>query len=568
MPLKLSSCSGAMDTDPVAQTLDFGDGMGSDGEPTEDSFGSSGLSSPSFTGFRSKADLDTSDKDASLDFWDPDLASPTPNPSPVKRSVRFAVSPEDESPNTSGSSGDCSPPHKSMQELRLLDTPRTPKTLLRSLSSSVRRARRITPTGPSKLFGLSTSEPRHRVMERPAANVNPFTPDNNMVTRATAKRRRQDSGMLSDVDEESDEENPTKKIALHDANVSRYNIEFHEVERIGSGEFGSVYKCINRLDGCLYAIKKSKKPVAGSTDEQNAIKEVYAHAVLGKHPHVVRYYSAWAEDDHMIIQNEYCNGGSLADDLTASPNHGRTFSECELKEVLVQVAQGLKYIHSQNLVHMDIKPSNIFVCRTTSIVDTCQDETCHINQKLDRGMHTTFKIGDLGHVTSTSHPKVEEGDCRYLANEILQEDFTNLTKADVFSLALTIYRIGSGGQLPKNGDDWHRIRQGYLPPLPQCSDEFNQLLRSMVHPDPNSRPSAVSITQHALLCPTAGKTKAQLHRELNEEKLKNEQLARQLEEVKHEHEDAHTLGNTRFRPIRKKTLVGKKFSRSLSVTIY
>ena len=41
---------------------------------------------------------------------------------------------------------------------------------------------------------------------------------------------------------------------------------------------------------------------------RNAMNEVYAHAVLGKHPHVVRYYSAWAEEDHMFIQNEYCNG--------------------------------------------------------------------------------------------------------------------------------------------------------------------------------------------------------------------------------------------------------------------
>ena len=38
------------------------------------------------------------------------------------------------------------------------------------------------------------------------------------------------------------------------------------------------------------------------------MREVYAHAVLGKNPHVVRYYSAWAEDGHMMIQNEYCEG--------------------------------------------------------------------------------------------------------------------------------------------------------------------------------------------------------------------------------------------------------------------
>lgn len=51
-----------------------------------------------------------------------------------------------------------------------------------------------------------------------------------------------------------------------------------------------------------------------------AWKEVCAQAVL-KHPNILQYYSAWAEDDHMYIQSEFCNGQLITTDAQMSSSH-------------------------------------------------------------------------------------------------------------------------------------------------------------------------------------------------------------------------------------------------------
>jgi len=74
---------------------------------------------------------------------------------------------------------------------------------------------------------------------------------------------------------------------LREINTSRYMEEFHEVCKIGSGEFGSVYDCVNRLDGCHYAIKKSRAPVAESIFEYDTYIYISYKSKLVFYPFVV-----------------------------------------------------------------------------------------------------------------------------------------------------------------------------------------------------------------------------------------------------------------------------------------
>ncbi|KAM6464788.1 wee1-like protein kinase [Liasis olivaceus] len=474
------------------------------------------------------------------------------------------------------------PPHKTFRKLRLFDTPHTPKSLLcraEGMGSSSAKLR-----GGSLFMNVGKLVKQECDMgQAPHVNINPFTPDSVFLQSSVGQCRRRkrthwndscDEDMeASDGELEDETVRPAKRISITESNMkSRYATEFHELEKIGSGEFGSVFKCVKRLDGCIYAIKRSKKPLAGSIDEQNALREVYAHAVLGQHSHVVRYFSAWAEDDHMLIQNEYCNGGSLADAISENYRNMRYFGEPELKDLLLQVARGLKYIHSMSLVHMDIKPSNIFISRT-SIPTTISEEGDEDEWSSSR---VVFKIGDLGHVTRISSPQVEEGDSRFLANEVLQENYNYLPKADIFALALTVVCAAGAEPLPANGDQWHEIRQGKLPRIPQVlSQDLLDLLKVMINPDPEKRPSAVTLVKHSALLSTARKSAEQLRIELNAEKFKNSllqkelkkaQLAKAAAEERAQFTDRMTTRSTAQN--RTARLTGKKMNRSVSLTIY
>ena len=381
------------------------------------------------------------------------------------------------------------------------------------------------------------------------ANINPY--DSPVLKQRTKRHFSSSSASSLSSDYDSDDSGrcsplPEKKLRVSDLSISRYEREFVQMSELASGQFGSVKLARHRLDGTDYAIKVNKTPLRpGSYDEKKAMNEVFAHASLNNDKHVVRYYNSWVEDGHVYIQTELCHGGSLGRAIEKRKEAEQDFTEEELRTVLLHTLKGLRYVHSKQMAHMDIKPENLFISIDQNILSSNtevssdsgaeSDDPSSLMKKMDLKEELlseeslTYKLGDLGHATSLLEDSLapEEGDCRYMAPELfsMNVDRSNLPKADIFSLGLSLFEAASLQTLPRNsfdGELYEDIRAGRLPYLPKYSKKFNNLLASMVSPSPLERPSAAKLIKQ--LSVLNKKSELQLLKELKFSQQKLEEL--------------------------------------------
>ncbi|RMX67929.1 hypothetical protein DD238_000551 [Peronospora effusa] len=270
---------------------------------------------------------------------------------------------------------------------------------------------------------------------------------------------------------------PTWVGATNGSPVAKYLSDFSELGLIGSGSFSKVYKCIKKIDGWVYAVKKSKRHFRGKADTERALREVQALAALSSSNHVVRYFDAWIEDDLLYIQLEYLEGCSLASFVKKyAPQKVPEETLCKL---LCHLAQALFDMHNKKMVHMDVKLQNVLV-----------------------GPDEVYKLGDLGTVAHLDGSmEIREGDNRYLSRELLEGNRNNLRAGDIFALGATIYELALGTTLASGGEEWQKIRDGDLVMFRQYSNSLQHLIANMMHPDALQRPLAEDILQHEVVLP-------------------------------------------------------------------
>uniref|UniRef100_A0A6C0B4G8 non-specific serine/threonine protein kinase n=1 Tax=viral metagenome TaxID=1070528 RepID=A0A6C0B4G8_9ZZZZ len=182
----------------------------------------------------------------------------------------------------------------------------------------------------------------------------------------------------------------------------RYNKQYLELRIIGRGGFGDVFISKYYLDRKIYAIKKIPIYEEDLTHIETYLSEILILSRL-EHKNIVRYYTSWIEipdttnqytteelstdilpleyskfkdlslsitansipsEKHVIdlyIQMELCKHFNLATILS-------TLSSVETFHIIKEIIQGVKYLHSKNIIHRDIKPANILFSLETNTI--------------------------------------------------------------------------------------------------------------------------------------------------------------------------------------------------------
>ncbi|GMT05521.1 hypothetical protein PENTCL1PPCAC_27695, partial [Pristionchus entomophagus] len=247
-------------------------------------------------------------------------------------------------------------------------------------------------------------------------------------------------------------------------------------KKLGEGSFGEVFQAKSREDAHVYAVKRAIEPYRSSSDRAIKLREVQKHEELTPHSNLVYFHRAWEERGRLYIQTELCTN-SLADycKYDAPPNN-------EIWDIFYDIINATDYLHSKDLIHLDIKPENVFLT---------DKKVC--------------KLGDFGLMFDLKHDHmatVEEGDSKYLAPEVLNNPPTQA--ADIFSIGMSILEVSTNMDLPTTGENWHALRSRRVPErfLTMLDEDMRRLILWMIDPIPEARPTARElIADHAVHWP-------------------------------------------------------------------
>ena len=248
--------------------------------------------------------------------------------------------------------------------------------------------------------------------------------------------------------------------------------DFEIIKQLGKGSYGTVYTVKSRLDSNIYVMKKMELNHLKESQQRECYREV---SILRKvsHPNIIKYYASFLENESLCIIMEYAELGDLYTLIKHYKRHQKYFDEILLWRISYEVLTGLEYLHSNNIIHRDIKCLNLFLSK---------DHHVKIG---DLGVSTISALGGM-HCTRVGTPL-------YLSPELVKQipyDY----KTDIWSFGCSLYHLASldppftGNNLIVLGNNIVKGRPKEIPNM--YSNDLKLFIDKMLTKKPEKRPSA------------------------------------------------------------------------------
>lgn len=245
-------------------------------------------------------------------------------------------------------------------------------------------------------------------------------------------------------------------------------------EKIGKGAFSSIYRAFDEKEQKNVAIKVIKKQRVMKIMKQIRLEISLLHSL--DHPNIVTCFGSFEDKKYLYIILEYCEKGDLSELLKAN-----VFSEQDVHFYFSHLVSALKYLHTKQIIHRDIKPKNILVSNDNIL-----------------------KLTDFGfakHSNAIDMNKTICGSPLYMAPEILSSSPYS-TVSDLWSIGIVLFEMISG-RTPYYAENIDDLQKNI-----QCASQFDlidalsisnsckQLLFQLLDMNQSSRLSWEEFFQH------------------------------------------------------------------------
>ncbi|XP_020895625.1 mitogen-activated protein kinase kinase kinase 4 [Exaiptasia diaphana] len=270
------------------------------------------------------------------------------------------------------------------------------------------------------------------------------------------------------------------------ANISNRRVPFkwQRGMKIGEGQFGKVFACVNLDTGEMMAMKQIKFHPNDHGEIKELADEIKNFEGM-QHESLVKYYGVELHRDEMLIFMEFCADGTISDVAKLG------LPESMMRTYTMQILVAVNVLHERGIIHRDVKGANIFL-----------------------SSNGLLKLGDFGssiklkNQSQTMHGEVMNirGTVAYMAPEVITMDkgAGYGRAADIWSIGCVVVEMAAGKppwhDCDNNWQIMFRVGDGATPAIPETlSEEGQDFLQQCFLHDPHDRPTASELMDHAFI---------------------------------------------------------------------